>query len=91
MFQFRVACSALLIAGVLLGSGCCQHLRSPCSPPGTIGYQRNQAVLHDPFPDNALGPAVVGGRPREFELPLPEVVSSQRSPFARPPSRQGGF
>ncbi len=60
----------------------CRNTRDPFSPPGTIGFQRNQAVLHDPFPSDELGPSVMG-RPRGFDLPLSEVVDSQGSPFAK--------
>lgn len=45
--------------------------------PGTAPYQRYQATLHDPYPDTDLGPAVVGGRPRDFEKPLPEPVRNR--------------
>lgn len=60
----------------------CRNTRDPFSPPGTIGFQRNQAVLHDPFPSDELGPAT-NVRPRGFERPLSEVVDSQGSPFAK--------
>lgn len=42
--------------------------------PGSIDYQRNEAQLHDPYPDPDAGPAIVGGRPREFQKPLAEPV-----------------
>ncbi len=70
-----------LIAGMAVPLAGC-HLRPNFGPPGTIGMQRDRAVLHDPFPNNDLGPAVVGGRPRGYELPLPEATDTQGSPFA---------
>lgn len=45
--------------------------------PGTVDSQRNDASLHDPYPDPNAGPEVVGGRPREFQKPLPEPVRSR--------------
>ena len=49
------------------------HFRNP----GTIDQQRNNASLHDPYPDPDAGPAIVGGRPREFQKPLAEPVRSR--------------
>ena len=53
--------------------------------PGTINYQRSRAVLHDPFPDNSIGPPVDGGRPSGFERPLSEPVRVQSTSPARRP------
>ena len=72
----------LLISTLFSFSGCGNGPRF-FQPSGTIGYQRSQAVLHDPFPSNDLGPTIMGGRPREFDRPLPEVVDSQQSPWAQ--------
>jgi hypothetical protein len=46
-------------------------------PAGTVEAQRNNANLHDPYPDPDTGPAIVGGRPREFQKPLPEPVRNR--------------
>jgi hypothetical protein len=45
--------------------------------PGTVNRQQDRAVAHDPYPDNQLGPEVVGGRPREYQLGVPTPVRSQ--------------
>lgn len=45
--------------------------------PGGVDTQRNDASLHDPYPDPNAGPEVVGGRPREFQKPLPEPVRNR--------------
>ncbi len=45
--------------------------------PGPIDYQRNKAAVQDPYPDPDAGPAVVGGRPRGFQKPLPEPVKAR--------------
>ena len=71
----------IAIAGLLLAATGC-HLRPNFGPPGTIGMQRDRAVLHDPFPINDLGPAIVGGRPRGFDLPRAEAVDRQDHPFS---------
>ena len=59
----------------LLSSGC--GYRPFVGPAGTLAYQRQNATLHDPYPDNDLGPEVVGGRPREFQKPLGEPVRNR--------------
>src|SRR5689334_9433228 len=56
---------ALLAA---LSSGCAWDWPT-LRRPGPIDYQRNEAQLHDPYPDPDAGPPVVGGRPREFQKP----------------------
>jgi hypothetical protein len=69
--------------------GCNARLRQ--GPPGTIGNQRERAVIHDPFPSNDLGPPIVGGRPLGFETPQAEPVSIQGSPWANRSRRGGRF
>ena len=48
-------------------------LRQSFAHPGPAAYQRAQAIQHDPYVLNDVGPEVVGGRPREYH------DSSQRS------------
>jgi hypothetical protein len=72
-------------ATLLVCAGC--YLPIFNGPPGTIGMQRSRAVLFDPFPSDTLGPPIMGGRPRGFDLPLADVTSAQSNPNARPPSR----
>ena len=45
--------------------------------PGNIQTQRLRAIVHDPYPDQDLGPVVMGGRPRDFAEPLPEAVRNR--------------
>jgi hypothetical protein len=45
--------------------------------PGTIQQQRLRATVHDPYPDPDLGPEIDGGRPREYQEPLPEPVRNR--------------
>ena len=84
-FAQTAVCCAVLITSV----GC--HIRPRQGPPGTIGNQRERAVIHDPFPSNDLGPPIVGGRPLGFDLPLAEPTSIQSSPWASRNSRGGAF
>ena len=48
--------------------------------PGPEGYQRLRAQRMDPYPDPDVGPEVVGGRPREYEVPPPEAVRAANPP-----------
>ncbi len=66
--------------GTVSYAGC--NIRPTAGPPGTIYHQRNRAVNYDPFPDQNAGPAIEGGRPLQYERPLPEVTKSQTNPYA---------
>src|SRR5262245_25759167 len=64
---------ALLLTCVI---GCAPEiagLRQSFAHPGPAAYQRAQAIQHDPYVLNDVGPEVVGGRPREYMIPLNEV------------------
>ncbi|MDP1560995.1 MAG: membrane or secreted protein [Pirellulaceae bacterium] len=60
--------------------GCQNGLQQNLQPPGTVWQQRNRAVQFDPYPIDHMGPAIVGGRPREFGKPLPEAYDNQLAP-----------
>ena len=38
--------------------------------PGTAAEQRRRAERFDPYPENDIGPEVVGGRPRDYPEPV---------------------
>ena len=42
--------------------------------PGTEEYQQTRAKVFEPYPDNEVGPPVVGARPREYQEPVPETI-----------------
>ncbi len=71
--------STLLILLVAVPTiGCAQgRLARWFQPQGSIQQQRLRATLHDPYPDQDLGPEVVGGRPRDYSRQLPEPVRSR--------------
>ena len=67
--------------------------------PGSAGYQRYNALQYDPYPLDDVAPPIAGGRPREYDRPIPEVKRGQAftpkrlrpppvvaSPFAAPAS-----
>jgi hypothetical protein len=68
---------ALVLFGFLL-TGCTaevhRYIRFPdFLHPGWANQQRRDAIEHDPYPLNDVGPEVVGGRPREYQQPVREV------------------
>jgi predicted small lipoprotein YifL len=66
--------SAILLLTGVVGCG----LSKPnVFHPGTQQHQQYKATLHDPYPDNVAGPRVDGGRPMEFQKPLPEPVRNR--------------
>jgi hypothetical protein len=60
-----------LVLGAMLIAGCASR------PPGTIEQQRIRATINDPYSDPDAGPEVVGGRPRDYQQPLPVSVKNR--------------
>lgn len=67
-----------ILAILMLCSGCA--MRSDWSNPGTIVRQQSRAMRHDPYSDNEIAPSVVGGRPRDYQAPIPQAVRNQPYP-----------
>ena len=69
----------LIAAGcvICLAAGC-RTPRPLLAPPGPVDRQQHAASYHDPYSDNDAGPAVDGGRPRDFDKPNAEPVRNQR-------------
>ena len=60
-----------------------RYIRFPdFAQPGWAHQQRGEAIVHDPYPLDDVGPEVVGGRPREYQRPVPEV---ERARMGIPP------
>jgi hypothetical protein len=66
----------VLLAACLMGGGCAGY-HPPWCQPGTIQQQRLRATIHDPYPEPDIGPEIDGGRPREYQEPLPEPVRNR--------------
>ena len=78
-FVYLVPIAVLTLS--LLG---CGHLQWPrLRGPGPAHYQQYQATVYDPYPENDIGPPVVGGRPRGYQNPYPQTERLQRNPYAR--------
>jgi hypothetical protein len=59
-------------------------LQQSFAHPGPAAYQRAQAIHHDPYVLNDVGPEVVGGRPRDYLIPVNEVERERMG--ATPPA-----
>ena len=67
-----------LVALVFLVLAGCQSTAPPSlAHPGSAQVQQNRAVRFDPYPENEMGPPMVGVRPRDYENPLPEPTRSR--------------
>ncbi|HEX4413912.1 MAG TPA: hypothetical protein VH107_09820 [Lacipirellulaceae bacterium] len=67
-------------------SGCSaeasRYIRFPdFAHPGPAAAQQAQAIQHDPYPLNDVGPEIVGGRPLAYQQPLTE----EERALLRPP------
>jgi hypothetical protein len=67
-----------MLAALATAGGCTpevhRYMRFPdFFHPGWAHQQRHEAIEHDPYPLDDVGPEVVGGRPREYQRPLNEV------------------
>ncbi|MGL4512975.1 MAG: membrane or secreted protein [Lacipirellulaceae bacterium] len=73
-----------------LAAGCGGTVKMPSLfHPGNASTQRYNAIVHDPYPLNDVGPDVVGGRPLGYQNPVPEVVRGRLfdPPATRVPPR----
>ena len=68
-------CFAALL--LTLQVGCVADRPFRLFTPGSTEQKRQRATVHDPYPDQNLGPEVVGGRPRDYQEPLPEAVKNR--------------
>lgn len=72
------AANLLVLVSSLLAIGCGPHVRKPnLFDPGNAASQQYQAILHDPYPMPDVAPEIVGGRPREYQQPVPEVARAR--------------
>ncbi|MCP4082653.1 MAG: hypothetical protein GY819_10645 [Planctomycetaceae bacterium] len=64
---------------IVLVCGC--NIRSNLEAPGDVYRQRFDAVVHDPFPSDQLGPTIEGARPLEYDRPMDQTTNLQTNPF----------
>lgn len=65
-----------------LMSGCRSFQGLP--PAGPLNQQQANAVVHDPFPQNDIGPYDAASRPPSYQQPLPEAVRNRLVPDQMP-------
>ncbi len=68
-----------LAASLLSLPACSPTIRKPrLGSPGTAPIQRYNATQFDPYPLPDMGPEIVGGRPPDFAVPVPEVERARQ-------------
>jgi len=71
-----------LCGAALLAAGGCSSLEPFglwYGPHTTSESQRAQAQYVDPYPSREAGPELIGGRPRDYDLPRAEPVRVQKN------------
>jgi hypothetical protein len=84
----RIDCPIAMFVSLAALTGCTaevhRYVRFPdFLHPGWAQHQRSEAIEHDPYVLNDVGPEVVGGRPREYLQPVNEVERARMN--ATPP------
>ncbi len=73
-----------LAFALLLSSTGCRGFNGFFTPPGPLNKQQASAVVHDPYPQNDIGPYDAASRPPNYQQPLPEPVRNRLIPDAMP-------
>jgi len=61
---------------ILIASGGCQNIARPnWSHPGSAQSQQCQALRYDPYPENDIGPTMVGARPASTKTRRPKPLA----------------
>jgi hypothetical protein len=70
-----LTCCALLLPL----AACSSTVRRPrLLHPGPAGYQQANAEEFDPYPQNDVGPEILGGRPPDYQIPPNEVTRARQ-------------
>ena len=81
--RYRLLLSTAFTVALLSTIGC-RGLKSFFSPPGPLNKQHASAVVHDPYPQNDIGPYDAASRPPSYQQPLAEPVRNRLIPDAMP-------
>ena len=73
-------CALMLVAGTI--GGC--RGKNWCAPPGPMKQQQASATIHDPYPQNDIGPYEAASRPPSYQDPLPLPVRNRIVPDHMP-------
>ncbi len=74
--------SVAMVAVVVCAVGC--RGRGLLPPAGPMNQQQASAVIHDPFPQNDIGPYEAASRPPSYQQPLPEAERNRIVPDNMP-------
>jgi hypothetical protein len=75
----RAFIAATLFAAAVALPACSPTIRKPrLVSPGNAPTQRSIATQFDPYPPPDLGPEIVGGRPPDYAIPVPEVTRARQ-------------
>ena len=66
-----------LVALMLFAFAGCQTAHPSLAHPGPAKAQQNQAVRFDPYPENEIGPPMVGVRPPDYQNPISEPARAR--------------
>jgi hypothetical protein len=85
MSSRKLLATLLASAACLPLAACNMSVRKPqLLHPGHAKYQRDNAVEFDPYPQNDVGPEIVGGRPPDYAIPPNEVDRAFQQNPVRP-------
>jgi hypothetical protein len=74
--------------GVVALVSCRGTIMPRLESPGTAGTQRSNALQYDPYPLDDVAPPVAGGRPKEYDRPIPEVTRGKLFHYESANSRE---
>ncbi len=83
--------SAVLLTLAASMAGCAWVPPPSTGPPGPVAYQQNRAEIFDPYPENDVGPAILGARPQSYERPIAEPSRARRLYHWQFPVLNGGY
>lgn len=86
MAPLRKLIATLSVAAIVAPLAACSStvVKPQLCDPGWAPQQRARAVQFDPYPQNDVGPEIVGGRPPDFAVPPNEVTRAfQNNPLPR--------
>ncbi|TWU02277.1 membrane or secreted protein [Stieleria varia] len=76
--SLNISAAVVVMAFVPVSLGCLGMTNRPLiAGPGPMNYQQANAVVHDPFPQEDLGPSDLGARPPSYQNPLPLPVRNR--------------
>ncbi|MGD0384205.1 MAG: membrane or secreted protein [Thermoguttaceae bacterium] len=75
--MYKIPTAAILLLLFFGLAGCQSTAKPSLAHPGSAQTQQNRAVRFDPYPENDIGPALVGVRPRDYENPIPEPARAR--------------